>query len=139
MSVNSISREDPILEHNLRGHKKAILGLSFHPLDTHVVTCSSDHSVMLWNLKAANIRCYDFKGHTNVVNGVDFASNGEYMVSCSSDQTVRLWVPTISGGSTSFKAHTAAVRYVNFSPDNEKVSPELLWKFGFTTLLNFSW
>ena len=30
----------------------------------------------------------------------------------------RLWVPNLKGESTEFKAHQAAVRSVEFSPDN---------------------
>ena len=40
------------------------------------------------------------------------------MASGSRDRTIRLWVPNMNGDSTEFKAHQAAVRSVEFSPEN---------------------
>lgn len=110
---------DPILEHNFKGHKGQILGLSFHPEIDQIASCSSEKSIYLWNLK--NVRCYNFTGHTDVVTGIEYSRNGRLMVSCSLDQYVRIWVPTIKGGSTHFKAHTSAIRTVSFSPTDETV------------------
>ena len=39
------------------------------------------------------------------------------MASGSRDRTIRLWVPNMNGDSTEFKAHQAAVRSVEFSPE----------------------
>ena len=40
------------------------------------------------------------------------------MASGSRDRTIRLWVPNMKGESTVFNAHQAAVRSVEFSPEN---------------------
>ncbi|KAK4883061.1 hypothetical protein RN001_006380 [Aquatica leii] len=121
MSDITLTNNDPILEHNLQGHKKQVLSLSFNPINKQLASCGNDHSVMLWRIAPNNIRCYGFKGHTDVVTSVCFSSNGRYMASSSQDNTVRLWVPIIKGPSTPFKAHGAAVRTVCFSPSNEQL------------------
>lgn len=112
---------EPCLQHTLKGHKKCVTSVSFHPGNEQLATSSTDGSVMVWNL-TKQIRCYKFLGHTDVVTDVDYSSTGRLLASASHDCTVRLWVPTVKGQSTDFRAHTAAVRSVSFSSDDKNVS-----------------
>lgn len=43
------------------------------------------------------------------------------MASASRDKTVRLWVPTVTGSTGVFKAHSQTVRSVQFTSDGSKV------------------
>lgn len=121
MSEISILNSDPEVVKKFKGHKKAITSLAFHPNTTQLISSSRDNSLMLWNISSKTARCYNFSGHDDIVTSVDFSGNGDVFASASYDQNVRLWVPTIKGGSKSFRAHTAAVRTVVFSPDSTKV------------------
>lgn len=43
------------------------------------------------------------------------------MASCSQDGSLAIWIPSITGESTFWKGHTAAVRSVAFTPDGKQV------------------
>lgn len=121
MSQTSVNSDDPSLEHNFRGHKSTVTGLSFSSDNKQLASSSHDHSVVIWNLFSNSSRCYNFTGHTDVVTSVDFSPNAQLLASASQDRTVRLWVPTIRGKCMEFRAHSASVRTVSFSPDGTKV------------------
>lgn len=122
MSGTCLINNDPSLEHNFRGHKAAVTGLSFDLINKQVVTSSSDKTLVIWNLQSNTSRCYVFIGHEDVVSSVQFAPNGQLIVSGGWDRNVRLWVPTISGTCTQFRAHSGAIQTVAFNYDGHKVS-----------------
>ena len=75
---------------------------------------------MVWNFRQS-ARAYRFLGHKEAINDVEFSSTGQIIATASSDKTVRLWIPSVKGESTPFKAHTAAVRGINFSDDCSQI------------------
>lgn len=121
MSEISILNSDPELIHKFKGHKKAVTSVSFHPISKQLASGSNDCSIMVWNISPKNIRCYNFVGHTDIVTSIDFSLNGDLLVSASYDRNVRLWVPRIKGGTNCFRAHSAAIGCVRFTPDSSRV------------------
>lgn len=138
MSDINIVNNDPNLVHNLKGHRNDVTSISFHPSNNQqFVSGSLDNSLMLWNLSSQQKRCFKLLGHTNSVNCVEFSKDGSLIASCSQDQTVRLWSPKINGNTTSFRAHTAPITTVSFSPANDKVNDivTLLIAYKFINIL----
>ena len=106
---------DPGLIHQLKGLKDVIFDLDFVTKSNQVAAACNDNSVWVWALENPNnIRAYKFCGHSAPVTGVKFNPAGTLIASCSRDKTVRLWVNNVEGRSSDFKAHTSAVRSVDF-------------------------
>ena len=74
----------------------------------------------MWNFRQS-ARAYRFIGHKEAINDVKFTPSGQLIGSASSDRTVRLWIPSVKGESTVFRAHTGAVRSLNFSADSSQM------------------
>ena len=75
-------------------HKDWIGGLDFHPRGSHLVTCSGDCTVKLWDFKKTSCVA-TFKQHIHPVWSVSFNDTGEFIVSGSMDSTAKLFdVPT---------------------------------------------
>lgn len=76
------------------------------------------------------MKSYKFEGHDEAIMDVTFSQSGKYMASASRDKTVRIWIPTVTGSTGVFKAHSQTVRSVQFSLDGTKV--------GIIYILDFS-
>jgi WD40 repeat protein len=70
----------------LSGHQATVWTLAFSPNGKTLVSGSSDHTVMVWNL--ATRLGQPLEEHTNVVTGVAFSPDGRLLVSGSGDGTV---------------------------------------------------
>ncbi|KAK9884775.1 hypothetical protein WA026_009005 [Henosepilachna vigintioctopunctata] len=116
------NENDPYLKIVLKGHRKPITDISFHPDHTtnQFASGSGDGTLMVWNLEN-NSRSYNYIGHTNAVTGVEYSCDGKILASCSLDNTVRLWTSTIRGNCSEFRAHLSPVLTINFSPDSRKL------------------
>lgn len=77
------------------------------------------------------MRSYRFQGHNEAVMDITFSPSGKYMASASRDKTIRLWVPTVTGSTGVFKAHSQTVRSVEFSSDGRKVKLHINARYFF--------
>lgn len=65
--------------------------------------------------------CNRFTGHMAEVTDVCFSPSGSLMASSCQDGSLAVWIPSITGESTFWKAHTASSRSVAFTPDGNQI------------------
>ncbi|KAG2753641.1 WD40 repeat-like protein [Suillus brevipes Sb2] len=83
----------------MRGHTNWVNGVAHLPDGRRIITCSTDGSLRLWDLKSGTQIGEDWRdgnagtmrGHTNWVNGVAHLPNGRRIITCSTDGSLRLW------------------------------------------------
>ncbi|TRY62723.1 hypothetical protein TCAL_08195 [Tigriopus californicus] len=124
-SKTQASDQDPVLFHRLRGLKAPISALAFSPATKLVAAASLDHSVFTWNFGSndKDKTAIKYAGHSDGVLDLDFSGPGRLLASCSRDRTVRIWIASSTRCDSSvFRAHSAPVRSVEFSPfDSQKL------------------
>ena len=76
---------------SMEGHTSWVLGVAFAPDDAHFVSCSSDHSVKVWDLSSR--QCVQTFGdvHSDQVWGVAFDPQGGRFCTVSDDMSLRLY------------------------------------------------
>lgn len=106
----------------LRGHTHSVRAAKYSPDGSHILSCSWDMDIRLWNAEEYSTISPVFERHTDLVHAVDFSPDGQYIVSSSQDKTVTLWNARtgIQIGSP-FEGHTDAVTSVAFSPTGDEV------------------
>ncbi|XP_065069922.1 DNA excision repair protein ERCC-8-like [Rhopilema esculentum] len=93
--------------HSLRGHKKAILAVSWSPRNENILASGSqDNRVMIWDIrkaaaclmsldqhngKAASSTSSNVTAHNGYINGLSFTSDGLHLLSYGTDDRLRLW------------------------------------------------
>ncbi|KAJ9085554.1 Transcription initiation factor TFIID subunit 5 [Entomophthora muscae] len=104
----------------LVGHSGPVYGLSFSSDSKHLISCSEDSTVRLWNMDSfTNLVCY--KGHNYPVWDVDFAPLGVYFASASHDRTARLWSCEHISPLRIFTGHLSDVDVVRFHPNSRYI------------------
>ena len=89
-NLDSIGLPKSISKVTLRGHRKEITCLAFHPFYKKLASSSEDASIIIWE-------CDDFsqdksvKAHSNTINHITFDNNGKFLGSCSSDLSIKIW------------------------------------------------
>uniref|UniRef100_A0A8D0HHR7 Striatin n=1 Tax=Sphenodon punctatus TaxID=8508 RepID=A0A8D0HHR7_SPHPU len=88
----------------LRSHFDGIRGLTFHPVESVLITASEDHTLKMWNLqktapakKSASLDVepiYTFRAHNGPVLCVVMSSNGEQCYSGGTDGLIQGWNTT---------------------------------------------
>jgi WD40 repeat protein/energy-coupling factor transporter ATP-binding protein EcfA2 len=96
--------EDGALIGEIKGHKKSVYGLAFHPNpNTKIMaSASEDETIKVWqidkviesfnaNRKPLEDASVTLQGHTASLNRLEFSPDGQFIVSGSDDRTVRIW------------------------------------------------
>lgn len=103
----------------LEGHKNShgVLDLAFD--DKHIVTCSKDHNIIVWD-RATGQQIKKLKGHTGPVNSVQL--RGNIIVSCSGDFSVKLWNIETGQNIRELEGHTKGLACSQFSEDGRFIA-----------------
>lgn len=72
----------------LKGHERSVLGITAHPTQPVLVTCSADLKVKLWT--HAGVCTKTFEGHTDVIRAI-VSLDQQHFATCANDGTVRVW------------------------------------------------
>jgi len=76
--------------HEMKGHKRAVTCVRFHPKFTWVVSSSDDCTINLWDWENGSyIR--SMRGHTHPVQDLAFDEEGDRLASCSADMSIKIW------------------------------------------------
>ncbi|KAJ3103121.1 hypothetical protein HK100_004260 [Physocladia obscura] len=103
------------------GHKSIVTDVHFTHDDSHIVSCSFDRTVKIWNSQSASCE-RTLLGHTDSVMSCDVSVDKRYIISGSTDNTARLWDFATGKCVAVIKKHTRWVKVTRFSPDTRFVA-----------------
>ncbi|KAF7975669.1 hypothetical protein HWV62_8761 [Athelia sp. TMB] len=105
----------------LEGHSDYVDCVVYSPDGTLIASCSSDHTIRLWDAEARQaVRVLE--GHTDLVVSVAFSPDGAHLASGSDDKTMRVWdVKAGKPAGAPLEGHASAVYSVAYSPDGTHI------------------
>ena len=72
------------------GHSDPVESVAFSPNGQHIVSCSEDRTIRVWDAMMGEPAADPFTGHTDLVRSVAFSPDDQYVVSGSKDLTIRV-------------------------------------------------
>ncbi|KIM57759.1 hypothetical protein SCLCIDRAFT_129798 [Scleroderma citrinum Foug A] len=106
----------------LEGHTSLVNSVAFSPDGRHIVSCSWNNTIQLWDAQTGGLVGNPFQGHTDSVWSVAFSPDGRHIASGSGDKTIRLWDAQTGGQVCNpLQGHTSSVLSVVFSPDGRHI------------------
>lgn len=73
------------------GHSGPVYATQFTPTNTHMLSCSDDTTLRLWDLATMENNVV-YRGHTYPVWAIDISQQGQYFASGSQDRTAKIWM-----------------------------------------------
>ncbi|KAG8729154.1 hypothetical protein FRC11_009401, partial [Ceratobasidium sp. 423] len=100
-------------------HAGIIHTVSFSPDGEHILSCSADQTIKLWDSSTGLPICEPLLGHAGSVSSAIFSPDGSRIISSSEDCTIRVWILTSPLGTlaTKTQAHGGTPTSACFSPD----------------------
>ncbi|PPQ87184.1 hypothetical protein CVT25_015071 [Psilocybe cyanescens] len=91
----------------------SVLSVGFSGDGTHIVSCSSDKSVRVWDVSTgAELKVLN--GHMDKVSSATFSSDGTRIISSSWDNSVRVWDASTGAELTVLNGHMDSIRSAAF-------------------------
>lgn len=104
----------------LYGHNDCVRGATFNPSGDHVVTCSDDMTLIIWDAETGEVS-HILRGHEDGVTFVAYSPNGKQIVSASSDKTVKVWDSKTGALIRTIDGFEDVVMCAMFSPNNKMI------------------
>ena len=104
----------------LKGHRGAVISLSFSRDGQTLATASLDKTIKLWNLQGQALAT--IKGHSGEVNSLSFSPDGTILASGSSYGTLKLWSLPEGKLLQTLQRSGAGINSVSFSPDGKTIA-----------------
>ena len=90
-SPSTLSNESDSSVSACLGHSGPVYATQFTPNNTHLLSCSDDTTLRLWDLSSME-NAVAYRGHTYPVWALDISQQGQYFASGSQDRTAKLWM-----------------------------------------------
>ncbi|KZP17847.1 WD40 repeat-like protein [Athelia psychrophila] len=112
----------PAALRTLDGHTSGVTAVAYSPDGRHIVSCSRDKTMQIWDAETGEAAGEPLRGHTEQILCVAYAPNGRRLVSGSSDKTIRIWdAETGEAVGEPLRGHTSSVMSVACSPDGRYI------------------
>ncbi|KAG2032338.1 WD40-repeat-containing domain protein [Suillus americanus] len=123
MSSSSSKTPEITPRQTMRGHTDWVNGSVYLPDGRHIVTCSWDGSLRLWNLESGTQIGEDWRDENNIgLRSMALSPNGKTIASGDDDGKVRLWNVETRKVIARWTGHTRVVRTLCWSADGERVA-----------------
>ncbi|OHT13581.1 F-box-like/WD repeat-containing protein TBL1XR1-B [Tritrichomonas foetus] len=97
----------------LQGHQHNVFAVRFNPSGNFIVTCSADHTAILWEVLTGKI-VHIFGHHTDTILDVSWKNN-QIFATASADNTIGIC--NVNGSDRFLRGHECHVTAVSWSPD----------------------
>lgn len=98
------------------GHKSIITDVHFTRSDSHLVSCSYDRTIRIWNSQSSVVE-RTLLGHTDAVLSCDVSPDGRWIASGSMDCSLRIWDFATGRCLNTIEKHSRWIKVVRFSID----------------------